>query len=140
MKKKAAVDLNELAGGAFAEKVNEALYAVAENIQNPNTNAEACREITVKIKFKPSKNRQIANASIAVGTKLAQTESVDTQVVLGVNYRTGDIEIGEYRGQVPGQMTFADLDPEETEANQTKPIDLRTRRTVDKETGEILAR
>lgn len=28
------VDLNTLAGGAFAEKVNEALVQVGENIQN----------------------------------------------------------------------------------------------------------
>lgn len=33
------VDLNTLAGGAFAEKVNEALVQVGENIQNQNTEA-----------------------------------------------------------------------------------------------------
>lgn len=34
------VDLNTLAGGAFAEKVNEALVQVGENIQNQNTAGE----------------------------------------------------------------------------------------------------
>ena len=32
------INLETLAGGAFAEKLNEALMQVAENIQNPNTN------------------------------------------------------------------------------------------------------
>lgn len=34
---KSSVDLNTLAGGAFAEKVNEAFVQVGENIQNQNT-------------------------------------------------------------------------------------------------------
>lgn len=33
-------NLETLAGGAFAEKLNEALMQVAENIQNPNTEAK----------------------------------------------------------------------------------------------------
>lgn len=33
------INLETLAGGAFAEKLNEALMQVAENIQNPNTEA-----------------------------------------------------------------------------------------------------
>lgn len=33
------INLERLAGGAFAEKLNEALMQVAENIQNPNTEA-----------------------------------------------------------------------------------------------------
>lgn len=36
-KVQAKINLETLAGGAFAEKLNEALMQVAENIQNPNT-------------------------------------------------------------------------------------------------------
>lgn len=35
------INLETLAGGAFTEKLNEALMQVAENIQNPNTDAAA---------------------------------------------------------------------------------------------------
>lgn len=35
-KVQAKINLEALAGGAFAEKLNEALMQVAENIQNPN--------------------------------------------------------------------------------------------------------
>ena len=59
-KVQAKINLEALAGGAFAEKLNEALMQVAENIQNPNTEATTKRQITVNIKFTPNKTRQMA--------------------------------------------------------------------------------
>lgn len=58
-KVQAKINLEALAGGAFAEKLNEALMQVAENIQNPNTEATTKRQITVNIKFTPNKTRQM---------------------------------------------------------------------------------
>lgn len=97
-KVQAKINLETLAGGAFAEKLNEALMQVAENIQNPNTEATTKRQITVNIKFTPNKTRQMVGTQIAVTTKLAATEAIDTQMVMGVNMRTGQIEIAEYDG------------------------------------------
>lgn len=102
-KVQAKINLEALAGGAFAEKLNEALMQVAENIQNPNTEATTKRQITVNIKFTPNKTRQMVGTQIAVTTKLAATEAIDTQMVMGVNMRTGQIEIAEYDGQIRGQ-------------------------------------
>lgn len=56
-KVQAKINLEALAGGAFAEKLNEALMQVAENIQNPNTEATTKRQITVNIKFTPIRIR-----------------------------------------------------------------------------------
>lgn len=86
-KVQAKINLETLAGGAFAEKLNEALMQVAENIQNPNTDATTKRQITVNIKFTPNKTRQMVGTQIAVTTKLAATEAIDTQMVMGVNMR-----------------------------------------------------
>lgn len=52
------INLERLAGGAFAEKLNEALMQVAENIQNPNTEATTKRQINIAIKFAPNKSRR----------------------------------------------------------------------------------
>lgn len=71
------VDLNTLAGGAFAEKVNEALVQVGENIQNQNTEATKKRKITITMTFAPNKTRQLVNTQIGVTTTLAATEAVD---------------------------------------------------------------
>lgn len=87
-KTEAKINLEALAGGAFAEKLNEALIQVADNIQNPNTEATTKRQINVTIKFAPNKTRQLVNTQIAVTTKL---------------------EIAEYDGQIRGQMSFSDL-------------------------------
>lgn len=156
-KVQAKINLEALAGGAFAEKLNEALMQVAENIQNPNTEATTKRQITVNIKFTPNKTRQMVGTQIAVTTKLAATEAIDTQMVMGVNIRTGQI-----RGQMDlSDFTDADQDqePEETQAaaptpgqNPTgKPLDLKNRgkqapaaaaelvpgRDYDPDTGEV---
>lgn len=119
------INLETLAGGAFAEKLTEALAQVAENIQNPNTEATTKRQINVTLKFAPNKTRQLVSTQIAVTTKLAATEAIDTQMIMGVNMRTGQIEIAEYDGQIRGQMSFSDLTQQEEkaepEAGQTKP-------------------
>lgn len=115
---------------------------------------------------KPNKTRQMVGTQIAVTTKLAATEAIDTQMVMGVNMRTGQIEIAEYDGQIRGQMDLSDFtdadqdqEPEETQAaaptpgqNPTgKPLDLKNRgkqapaaaaelvpgRDYDPDTGEV---
>lgn len=138
------INLETLAGGAFAEKLNEALMQVAENIQNPNTEATTKRQIQITLKFAPNKTRQLVSTQIAVTTKLAATEAIDTQMIMGVNMRTGQIEIAEYDGQIRGQMSFNDLQAQEQPAepaqattpaaNETqpaaptgKPLDLKNR-------------
>ncbi|GFI26399.1 hypothetical protein IMSAGC012_01520 [Lachnospiraceae bacterium] len=103
------INLESLAGGAFAEKLNEALMQVAENIQNPNTEATTKRQIQILLKFAPNKTRQLVSTQISVTTKLAATEAIDTQMIMGVNMRTGQIEIAEYDGQIRGQMSLSDL-------------------------------
>lgn len=129
------INLDTLAGGAFAEKLNEALMQVAENIQNPNTEATTKRQITVNIKFAPNKTRQMVSTQIAVTTKLAATEAIDTQMIMGVNMRTGRAEFAEYTGQIMGQMSINDMpeldeEPEQDQEPQQatgKPLDLRNR-------------
>ena len=160
------INLETLAGGAFAEKLNEALMQVAENIQNPNTEATTKRQIQITLKFAPNKTRQLVSTQIAVTTKLAATDAIDTQMIMGINMRTGQIEIAEYDGQIRGQMDLSDFaaadqdpEPEETPAaapapvqNPTgKPLDLKNRgkqapaaaaelvpgRDYDPDTGEV---
>ena len=137
-KAKSSINLEKLAGGAFTEKLNEALAQVAENIQNPNTDASTKRGITVNIKFQPSKNREMVSTTIQVTTKLAATEAIETQMIMGTT-RAGEIQIAEY-----GQMTMDEMEQEAAaqaeaqapEAEQTeiqqpqqpgKPLDLRNR-------------
>lgn len=115
------INLETLAGGAFAEKLNEALMQVAENIQNPNTEATTKRQIQIILKFAPNKTRQLVSTQISVTTKLAATEAIDTQMIMGVNMRTGQIEIAEYDGQIRGQLSFNDMQTQEEPKQAAEP-------------------
>lgn len=137
------INIETLAGGAFTEKLNEALLDVAKNIQDPNTDATAKRGITVNIKFVPQKNRSVVNTTISVTKKLAESEEIDTQMMMGVNVKTGAVEIAEcYSGQIAGQMSLMDTEeadddqqtddvgasaPEQEAAAIGRPLDLRNR-------------
>lgn len=121
------INLESLAGGAFAEKLNEALMQVAENIQNPNTEATTKRQIQVLLKFAPNKTRQLVSTQISVTTKLAATEAIDTQMIMGKNIKTGQIEIAEYDGQIRGQMSLSDL--QKQAAEQPEPVQQATAET-----------
>lgn len=132
------INLETMAGGALAEKINQAMEEVARNIQNPNTNPMTKREITVKIKFSPNKSRNVSNTSIAVSTKLAPTEEIDTQISMGIDLRTGELQIAEWGGVIPGQMTMEEYQEDRKAAAEEDRKDPDP--DVNEETGEILER
>ena len=132
------INLEAMAGGALAEKINQAMEEVARNIQNPNTNPTAKREITVKIKFSPNKSRNVSNTSIAVSTKLAPTEAIDTQISMGIDLRTGELQIAEWGGVIPGQMTIDEYQEDRKAAAEEDRKDPDP--DVNEETGGILER
>lgn len=136
--------LETLAGGALAEKVDDALMQVVENIQNPNTEAKIKRRVTIAIDFAPGKTRQVANVKISVTTKLAPAEAIDTQMLMGYDIRTGELGVSEIGDQISGQMNLADFSQPGEEADRAagqpagKPLDLKNRQQgFDWETGEI---
>lgn len=137
------INLETLAGGTFAEKLTEALAQVTENIQNPNTKATKKRQINVALKFAPNKTRKLVSVQIAITTKLAATEAIDTQMIMEVNARTGQLEITEYDGQIRGQMSFPDIIQTEEKAelapnnDGTAAGDLESGEDFDPTTGEI---
>lgn len=137
------INLERLAGGAFAEKLNEALMQVAENIQNPNTEATTKRQINIAIKFAPNKSRQVINTQISVTTKLAATEAIDTQMVMGVNIRTGQMNLSDFAEEEPQKEEAAgqqEAEPAEAEREQDiptgAPIDMRRRKPEPRQQAE----
>lgn len=75
------VDINNLAGGAMAERINRELQKVAENVMDPNTKAESVRTVTISIKIKPNEARQIGTTDIDVKSSLAPAKGVPTQFI-----------------------------------------------------------
>ena len=110
------------------------MEAVARNIADPNTEAKATRKITVTITLKPNEQRDFITTSITTKSTLAPTLGAVTALAVGKNLKTGEIEVGEIGNQIPGQMSMADVGPQQP-AGSVQEIGGRT---VDTETGEII--
>lgn len=80
--------LEEIAGGAVAARIDEAMEAVARSIDDPNTEATAARKLVVTLTFKPSKTRSSAEVAIDVQTKLPGRAPLATSAFVG--YRPCD--------------------------------------------------
>jgi len=94
------VTLTNLADGAAVELFQEALSSVLRNISDPNTDAEAVREITLKVKIKANEERQVGAVSVSAAAKLASLKGVNTLVYIGKH-------AGEYVAvEQPRQMEF----------------------------------
>jgi hypothetical protein len=109
------VNLETLAGGAFAERTNQAIKEVLENIADPNTPWKTKRKVTIEMTFETKEDRDITEIDIVAKTKLAPKESVHTKILIDRNM-DGEILGAEFRKQIPGQTAIK----------------------VDSETGEIL--
>lgn len=94
MKLKEGVSLADLAEGSIIEKANDAIAEVARNILDPNTEPDSMRSVTIKLKIKPSKSRDIAAITVGVETKLAQARPAESMLFLSQTSR-GEIVVSE---------------------------------------------
>ncbi|MNO15492.1 hypothetical protein D3C76_51580 [compost metagenome] len=102
------IDINNLAGGAMAERINRELQKVAENVLDPNTKAEAVRTVTISIKIKPNDARQIGSSDIDVKSSLASAKGVPTQFVFDFD-KEGKAVMKELNlSKDPNQMALND--------------------------------
>ena len=129
------INLETFANGAFTAQVNRAIEEVTKNIQDPNTEPGAARKITVTIGFKPNQERNFVATGVQTKTTLAPALGAVTAISMGKDIRTGEVEAVEVNtGQIPGQMSMADVQQSSSEDGDTIEVDGKT---VDAETGEI---
>lgn len=75
--------LDTLANGALLELFGAELARVLTNIQDPNTDHKAKREIALRITFKPDENRDVTDILVAASCKLAGIKAVRSQLFIG---------------------------------------------------------
>lgn len=122
-------NLETFAGGALSQQINRAIEEVAQNIQNPNTDAKAVRKITVTISFKSNDQRDFVTTGVQTNTKLAPTLGAVTAMAMGKDLRTGVVQAVEIGNQIPGQLELSQSEPSEASPEMIQ--------TVDPSTGEI---
>ena len=123
------INLEQFAGGAFTAQINRELKKVAENIQDPNTDATAKRKITVVMEFKPNEARDFVTTGVQAKATLAPALGAVTAFNVGTDLKTGEVQAAEIGKQLPGQMAMV---LEETSEEEDPMV-----RTVDPSTGEI---
>lgn len=97
------VDIDKLAGGAVAERFNEAFKKVMENIADPNTDHKITRKVTLELTFAASEDRCLSQVSVTAKTKLAPQKSVATKFLIDRDMGSGEILATEFKNQIPGQ-------------------------------------
>lgn len=71
MQQPQVASLTTIGNGAAVELFDEELRKVMANINDISVDSEETREITLKVKIKPSKDRTLAGVGIQVRSKLA---------------------------------------------------------------------
>lgn len=116
------LQLSELANGAIQEKLDGELKKLFNNIQDPNTDAEAKRGLTIKLEFKPDEKRQVVSLKSDITLKLTPVTGVLTTVLTGRDLNTGQIEARELKSEVPGQ-TYIDIDDGKQKTDTGRPVE-----------------
>lgn len=83
MEQPQVVTLMTLADGAALELFQKALKTVLENIDDPNTDAEAKRAIRLEFNFSPDDERRVGSVEVKCSTKLAGIRGAHTLIYMG---------------------------------------------------------
>lgn len=80
------VNIGNLNNGKVVEAIHHAIEKVIANIRDPNTNPEQKRTLTLKLVWKPSRERDYAKVLAKVETNLAGLEPTEGSVhISGIN-------------------------------------------------------
>lgn len=80
------LSLSTAAGGAAEELFDHELRKVLDNIQDPNTQADAIREVTLRLRIKPNEDRTSAEMTLLVVSKVAGVKPVADLVYMGMRH------------------------------------------------------
>lgn len=102
-----SISIDSIAGGALVEKLNIELRRLAENVQDPNTKADAVRTVTIQIRVKPDETRQIGSTEISVKSSLAPSKGIPTSFVFDLD-NEGNAVVKELLTRDKNQMIMND--------------------------------
>ncbi|PEL12713.1 replication terminator protein [Bacillus sp. AFS017336] len=117
------IDLQSLADGAVAERINLELKKVLQNLADPNTDAKKARKINLAITLKGNEKRDVASVSIVAKTTLAPAKDIETQIILGYD-NDGSITGAELKSGIKGQ-TYVDDNGEILDDNGNKIVSFK---------------
>ena len=105
----ANIKLDDLQGGVLAEQVNYELQRVFDNIKDPNVDEGKTRQITITLKFKPTKTEGMVEFTPSIKTTLAPPTSEPTMMIVEKDFHSGKVVAKEYNNQVKGQVSMNEI-------------------------------
>ena len=95
------IKLSETSMGKVQYRFDEALAEVVANLVDPATDFKKDREITIKLKYRPTDEaREACTVTAQVSTKLQPKREIVSMIGVGINTSTGEIMVAE-RNQLP---------------------------------------
>lgn len=104
------IDLENLAGGELAEKFQEAMKKIVNNMRDPNTPYKNKRNLIIKLTFEQTEDRDDVSIDGQIDVKLAPVKGVKTRMTIGKDLRTGELYAEEYGSGIRGQVKIQDYE------------------------------
>jgi uncharacterized protein YuzE len=117
------VDLNSFANGAMAERFNQELQKVLDNIVDPNTDPKKSRRVTLTVTITSNENRELANVSVKADSKLSPARNIETQLLMDYD-SNGKVTGAELKSGAKGQ-TYIDPEGDVSDDKGNKIINLK---------------
>ena len=115
-------DLKDIANGALMENAKAAIEQVVRNMVDVNTPYKNKRQVIIKLTFEQTEDREDAQCTIDVSTKLAPVKPLKTSFNFGRDLETNEIYVEEYGNQIKGQMSINDIQKNEEDNNTENTV------------------
>lgn len=89
------LSVDSLAGGGLIERITDEISKAIANCLDPNTEAKKPRTVSMVMRITPNKERDMADVSCIVSSKLQPAEALETTLFIGADPRTGEIAVNE---------------------------------------------
>lgn len=118
------INIESLKNGAVAERFNDAIARIIENVMDKNTDYKVNRKVVISLSMKPNEDRDLISTTIDVKTTLAPPKVLQTMIAIGRNGETvGATEVGQ---QLVGQRKI-DVETGEIVEVGNKLIEMQSR-------------
>jgi hypothetical protein len=118
-----SIDLTNFADGSVAEKFNQELQKVLENIADPNTDPKKVRKLTLTIKVAGNDKREVLDVQVESKAALVPAKAIETKLIMDYD-NAGRVTGAELKSGIKGQ-TFLDTEGDVSDDVGNKIINLK---------------
>jgi hypothetical protein len=118
-----SIDLTNFADGSVAEKFNQELQKVLENIADPNTDPKKVRKLTLTIKVAGNDKRDVLDVQVEAKAALIPSKAIETKLIMDYDNK-GRVTGAELKSGIKGQ-TYLDTEGDVSDDIGNKIINLK---------------